>query len=306
MKLFLRLALYGVTFFFFFLLFLLTLFPYDSIKGRITRELENGLGGAYQVTINKIRPFPLLGVVLKNVQIKEARSQNDFIKLDKASLSLRLLPLLWGSVQTRFDAKIGKGELEGSFASGRNRYHVSLSLDGINLGELKSLATRYGLNLSSQISGQVDLELFPAEPIRNQGSVHLVLKELRLLESELKVGEGEMAMSFNLPPLQMAVNTVPSVIDMRMDKGNMEVKSFEFKGGDLELNLSGKLYIAQSLSNSRLNLKGSFGVNPAASSRLPFLVLIEKEKGSDGQFPLTVTGRVEKPSIQIGSLRVPL
>ncbi|MDO8461739.1 MAG: type II secretion system protein GspN [Deltaproteobacteria bacterium] len=303
MKLSLRLFIYAGLGLFSFTLFLMMLFPYDSIRGRLVREVENSLGSGYQVSIGKLRPYPLLGLSLRDVAIKQ--NSLTLVKINKALLSFKLLPFLWGSFQVNFDFTLDKSEVEGFLAISKSNTHIDWELNDFNFKDLGYLASRYGLNLTSRIDGKGSLELFPQDPLKTTGRVVFAFKEMKLLESEMKIGEGESAIPFSLPLLQMAGGSDKSGLEILIDKGSMEFKTIELKGPDLFLSLAGKVYMSQNWDDSRFSLTGNFGVSPAAGSKLPLLALVDKEKGIDGKFPLVLTGRLNKPNIQIGSTRLP-
>ena len=78
-------------------------------------------------------------------------------------------------------------------------------------------------------------------------------------------------------------------------------------GGDLDLDLKGSVSLkGRGPEDYRLDIKGGFKMSENLTKALPFLFIIEKQKNAQGVYPLTVTGRLGKPNIQIGKFRVPM
>ena len=97
-----------------------------------------------------------------------------------------------------------------------------------------------------------------------------------------------------------------SKVDVQVNRGNFQVRTFQLAGGDLEFETNGKIYGARRADNYRFNLKGSFKVAPELAQKLQILSLVEKQKAADGSYPFTITGRVSKPSIRIGEFKLPI
>ena len=306
-----RIILYLATGFSSLFIFIVILFPYDSIRTRLVQEIERGFGGDYIVTIERLRLNSISGVSLRNIIVRDRVESVELLRIPKAAIELQLLPLLWGTLKGAVHVNLGKGdspkgELKGSLAVRADSYRLRFNIKDLNIGDVPFLREKYRLNLSSQIRGEGDLELFTREPIRNSGHVTLTLKELSVAESEIQFGEGETAVPFKLPNLKLAQADKASLLSVRLEKGKLEVDDFKLVGGDLEIDLTGKVYLARNAGNSRLSLQGHFGLSKDAAEALPVLFLIEKEKGADGKYPLSVSGRMAKPSVRVGMTALPL
>ena len=75
-------------------------------------------------------------------------------------------------------------------------------------------------------------------------------------------------------------------------------------GGQGEL--KGKIFLSSRMANYRLNLRGQFSVSEKLNEAFPFLFIVDSQKKEDGSYPLSITGRISRPSIKIGTFTVPL
>ncbi|MDO8644214.1 MAG: type II secretion system protein GspN [bacterium] len=305
MNRFIRPFLYVAFGFFAFLVFVLLLFPYEGVKSRLIGEMERGLGDRYRVSIESLRPSPLAGIVLKGISIQEIETSQPVLTLEKASVRLRLFPLLWGSVRTRFNLVAGKSFLEGKIRSSAGGYQMDFNLKQFDFNDFPLLKVKYGLQLASQMDGKATFEYYPNEPIRQKGNLEIQIRSFDLLESKVPIGEGATVIPFDLPALKLAGGPTPSLLHLSMEKGKVEFDSLTLKGGDLETDLKGKLYLARGVGDSRLSLHGDFSLSDKAIKDLPFLILIEKEKKEDGKYPLGVSGRLSKPTVRVGMMALP-
>lgn len=298
-----KIIVYPLLFLFSFLVFLYWLFPYDVLKERITRAIEEQLGGGVEVDIQRLSPYWLTGVDVKGLTIAQAGGEKGvpLVNCKRARARVAILSLLVGSPSVSFDLEAGGGEASGSVRVAEDALAVDAELGDFDLGSLNLIAASTGLRLTSRIDGDVSLRIDRQRPIRSTGKIALGLKELRIASSALKVGGAELA----LPDLVIASGR-ESQIKAEVGKGTVAVEAFRLAGGDLGLDLKGKLFLSSKVENYRFNLNGNFMVSKKLSDALPFLFILEQQKAEDGSYPLTITGRLEKPSIKVGTFTVPL
>ena len=110
-------------------------------------------------------------------------------------------------------------------------------------------------------------------------------------------------MDFNIPELVLANG---GDVKIELAKGSIHVSEFKFKDSDLKLDMTGDIFMSSVLKNYRMNLKGSFSVTPKLEQAMPFLFMVEKQRGADGTYPFTITGRMGQPSIKIGDFTLPI
>ncbi len=296
----LRIIIYPIFALLSFIVFFVMLFPFESIKGRIETEVERGLGGQYEVKIKELAMAPLTGVAIDNVVVSEKRGKREPVfTLDKATVHVDILPLIWGALKVGYDLRSTGGRIYGRLERSGDQMKVEATLKDLNLAAVPLLKTKWGVGLSSDVDGTVDLELYPRAPLRNNGTIQLKIPKL-------KVGESNIMNMMTLPPMDLAAAKGQSQVDIIMNRGSIEIRSFDLKGGDLTLALGGKVYLAQRVSNFRFNIRGKLGFNDKVMKAIPLLMVVEKQKGPDGLYPLTVTGQIRKPNIRVGDFRIPI
>ena len=298
-----RILVYPAFLIFSFILFVLILFPFDSVRLRSQAELEKALGGAYEVKISSMSPAPLVGVWFKGVSLTPRKVPDAIpFKIKKAKVKMALIPLISGTVEIDFEIIAEKGTAKGAFSKKRGLYDVKLKMDKLDLGLLSALASRSGggLNFSGMINGNVVLAIDTEDPLNNQGKVNLQFPELVL--GEMSTADG----SFKIPSMKLAqAGVAPATLDTSMSKGNIDLTRLKFEGGDLEISSDGKVYGAKKWDNYRFNLKGGFKVKKEISDQVPLLALVDRQKQADGTLPFTITGRITCPNIRIGEFKVP-
>lgn len=295
-----RLIVYPIFAAFMFFIFFVFLFPFESIKGRIETQVEQGLGGNYQVEIGDLSPALFTGISLDKVVVGEKKQQGaPVLTLDHATLRFDILPFLWGDMRFRFNIDSKGGEMDGKVSVADERMRIESEIDAFDLALFPIIVAKSGLVVKSNIEGKVDVEVYPKSPLRNNGSIQLKIHALQLEKSNLM---GVLS----LPAMEWAGKGSPSRVDVVMNRGNIEVRAFTLQGKDADLNLGGKVYLAQRIDNFRFNLRGKLGIAETVSVDLPFLMIVEKQKGPDGKYPMTITGQLGNPSVRVGDFRLPL
>jgi len=291
----LRIVLYPLFGIFCLVLFSFFLFPFDSLRSRIEGEIAKGIGGNYSVSITKVSPALLSGFVLKGVELRDKKRQEG-IRLDRARVKVSLLPLLWGTKEINLNIKSGKGTLTGSVTLVKDGTKLDIKVKDIDLS-IGRLALPPNLPIDGSLKGNIFLEIYPTDPLRNVGKIQLTLGELRL-------SEGATAGGFPLPSLTLVKEGKGEIV-IEVVRGNWELKSFNLSGGDIDFEATGKVYAARRVKNYRLSLRGSFQPQAGSEEKIPFLGLIEAQK-KEGRYPFSVTGRFSKPSVRIGTFKLPI
>ena len=164
-----------------FALFFVLLFPYNSVKVRAASEIEKALGGGYTITIGGLSPSPPSGVVLSDVEIKPlGGGVHSIIPLKRAKLRFALLPLLSGAVEVKFDLSPQQGRAQGSFSVRRESVKLDAEMKAFDLA-LAALLLQHGdIPLSGSMDGNIHLEIYPPDPLRNRGTISIDLPEALL------------------------------------------------------------------------------------------------------------------------------
>ncbi|HPM41305.1 MAG TPA: type II secretion system protein GspN [bacterium] len=299
----LKILIYPPLFLVCFLVFLYWMFPYDVVKERVMGAIESGLGGGLEVGIKSFKPHWITGIDVSGLSIGPpgADKSQALILVNRLRARAGIFSLIVGSPSVSFDVEIGDGEISGSAKQSEEALSIDADLDDVDLANLKFIALRTGLNLVSRIDGTVSMRIDRQQPLRSTGRVSLYLVDLKIGQSELKVAGTEMP----LPDLVLAKGR-ESELGIDIGKGTVTFEKFNLVGGDLGLDIKGKLFLSSKVENYRLNLNGSFSVSQKLAEAFPFLFIVEQQKQENGTYPLTITGRLEKPSIKVGTFTVPL
>lgn len=286
-----------------FVIFLYWVFPYDVLKDRILSDVERQLGGGLQVSAKSLEPHWFSGVDVEGLVIEGPgeRGMVKLVKFRRVRARAALVPLIFGSVRAKFRIDIGKGEISGSAKVGEDTIAVKVEVDDLNFSDFAFIKERTGLNIVSRIDGNIDLAINRPQPVRSTGKMKLVFENLRIAQSQLNLGD----LALEIPDLLFAKGK-DSQIKVSLGKGTATFEDFAFKGGDLGLDLKGKVFLSSRVENYRLNLRGTFSVSQKFGEALPFLFIVDSQREEDGSYPIAVTGRLTRPSIKIGTFTVPL
>ncbi len=298
-----KLIAYAVIFIFSFLLFLYWMFPYDILKDRVAAAIEGPFDRSVEVSMEKIEPYYFTGVEINGLKLTH-RADGDpkpVAELDRVRARASFFSLLFGSPRISFFIKAGKGELEGSARQSEEGFDIDMDMDDFDIATLKVIESLYGVKLSGLMSGNVDLKIDRARPVRTSGKIDISLDDFKLAASQLTAGGA------NIPIPDMVITKGRgSRLKMTIDKGAVSIDEFRLADGDLGLDIKGKIFLSTVVSNYRLNLSGSFRVSDKLEEAIPFLFMAERQKQQDGSYPLAVTGRIAEPAVKIGTFTLPL
>ena len=293
-------VLFFVSFFFFVYL----MFPMDALKHRFVGEIEKALGPSFEVSVEDLDTHWLSGVTLQSFELLK-RSEGQALPAWKAkelTAGVGIFSLLFGSPKIYFSVDMENGELNGKVQKKNKDWYFHCELSDVDLKEFPILKAELGLNAASDISGNIDFVYDPAEPLRASGEIRLQFDRLELLASEVKLGEMGI---FSLPALLFSKGN--SKLEAKIERGAVSVDRFNFADGDLGLDITGKIYLGQTLDRYRLNLRGNFEMSQKLGEAISLVTaFIEKQKGEDGKYPLSVTGPMNRPHIKIGAMSLPL
>jgi type II secretion system protein N len=303
MSKFLKFIMYVSVFVISFVVFLYWGLPYDVIKDRVLGMVEQQVGASYSVNIEKLSPYWFTGVEIKGLSIKKpgAGKGDVFLNVREAKARASIFSLLLGTPSISFDMDMGKGEMSGSFKRSDETADLSVEMSDIDLKSLAFVTKKIGIMISSKIDGEINLKVDRQRPIRSEGQIAFDLDDMKIAATELKLGE----MTMPLPDIVLSQGS-GSEVKLEVGQGTLAVKSFKLTGGDLELDLTGKVFLSNDPNNYRFNLNGSFKASETLGKALPFLFIVEKQKREDGSFPISITGRLAKPSVKIGTFVLPL
>jgi type II secretion system protein N len=287
-----------------FLVFIYWSFPYDRLKDRLISGIERQLGGKIEVSAQELEPYWFTGAKIKNLEFSTRDAEGQVLpamKLDELKIRAALFSLIFGRPNIKYRIRAKKGEIEGRAKQTEDGFEFDADFDDFDIATLKLLASKTGLNLSGKLDGYVELKYNQERPARSSGKVALDLANIKIGQSTAKLGP----MDLPLPPLTFT-SSKGSTIKLNIGRGTMVVDQIMFKDSDLELDLTGKVFLSNTLTNCRFNVRGNFKPSEALEQALPFIAFIKKEKKPDGSFPLSVTGRISSPNIKIGTFSLPM
>lgn len=297
----------GILFFFF---WLYIVFPYDALQSRVITEIENQTGGRYKIDMKDMEISLLFGnVTFEDLKVSEMIGGKKQLLLKTPVLEIGFSPLGLLSQKMDFDFYLEgnkKGEIEGDFRQEGATTELNMEFDEFPLSELKFLAAKAKVGLKGSVEGEVQLKMNPKNPSQNNGIVDLQLINLKMDPTSIALDPSDPASAMTIPAIKFT-GPKGSHIKAKVLKDNLDIQSVKFMGGDLDLDLKGKVTLkGRTPQDYRLNIKGGFKMTEALTKALPFLFILEKQRDDKGVYPLTITGRMGKPNIQIGKFRVPL
>ncbi|HPW45591.1 MAG TPA: type II secretion system protein GspN [bacterium] len=295
-------ALYISLFFVSFVIFLYWSLPYSILKDRIVAAIEQQLSNKYEIVVEDFSPYWFTGIDVRGLKVKSLDEGGaELLKVNRAKGRASLTSLIFGSPKISFDLDIGRGEISGSAVQSADEILLNMSLDDVDLKNFDVVGASTKMPISSQIDGRVDLKIDRQRPIRSEGKLELHLDDIKIAATNAKLGELEMP----LPDLVISKGR-GSLLKLEIGKGTVTVLSFKLSGGDLELDITGKIFLSNDIANYRFNLNGTFKASETLEKALPFLFIVEKQKGEDGRYPLSITGRLARPLIKIGTFTLPI
>lgn len=286
---------------FFFILFLILFFPLESIVRHFLSQVEVATKGSYKITVGEMEPNVLFKSVFKNFQLhKVDKGATQLIAdIPELKIGVSYLALIGGTVRASFVALGRKGEMEGDLILSQNEVHLDSEMDGFSLQNVPYLSDLLTVPMEGRLNGKADLDLFPKQMNKNRAKIDLKLQDFKIPASKVTPYPG---VDLDLPETNLSGKG--GVLKGSLDKGKLTLDQFALPGDDLSVTVSGTVQLSPRFPLSRLNLEGNFRVSEKISQSIPLLVVIEKQKGEDGSYPVTITGRFNRPNLTIGTFEV--
>ncbi|MBI4412494.1 MAG: type II secretion system protein GspN [Deltaproteobacteria bacterium] len=284
---------------FFFVFFLFLFFPFESLITNFLGKIEAQSNGAYRITVGKIEAGIIFKSVFTDFQLHQVVGGRDDVLLDfpKVKVGLSYLPLIAGTVKASFEAKGKKGRMEGDLVVSPDEYRLDTEMHGMQFEDIRYLSAWLKLPLDGALDGTIDLTIYPGQASRNEGIIDLSLKNLKISPTRVTPYPG---FDLDLPETVLS-DEKGGAIKIQMKEGKLELKELTFPGEDLILDLKGRIQLNKKPDLSRLAINGKFSLSKKMQDALPFVVMIESQKSEDGSYPLTLSGRLNKPRVQIGT-----
>lgn len=305
-----RMFLYVASGVFFFLFWLVWVFPTDALKSRILTEIENQTQGRYKFDVGSLDISVLGSVTFHNLKVSEGVGDAEKVLINTPKLKLSFSPLALSSMakspNVDFYLKGSKGDVDGNFRQDGDETQLTANFDQFPITDLGLINAWAKMDLKGTLDGDIDLSLNRADAGKNSGKVDLSLINLTLGARRISIDPSSPEATMEIPEIKLS-GAKDSGIHGEMKKENFEVSAIQLKGGDLDLDLSGRVVLqGPRAGDYRLALQGGFSIAEGLAKALPFLFIIEQQKSPQGVYPLNITGRLGKPSIRIGTFQLPI
>ncbi|MCE9624226.1 MAG: type II secretion system protein GspN [Deltaproteobacteria bacterium] len=305
-----RMVLYVAAGIFFFVFWLVWVFPTDALKSRILTEIENQTQGRYKFDVGSLDIGILGSITFNDLKVSEGVGDTEKTLLKTPKLKLSFSPLALGSLAKKpdidFYIKGSKGQLEGNYHQDGDEFDLTASFKQFPIADLGMISAKAKIDLTGSLDGDIDLRLNKADTNKNEGSIDLRLIDLTMASTRVALDPTAPDQAMEIPQIKLT-GAKDSGIKGEVKKENLEISAIDLKGGDLDLNLSGRVVLqGAKASDYRLALQGGFSLTEALAKALPILFIIEQQKNPQGVYPLNMTGRLGKPSIRVGTFNLPI
>lgn len=301
--------LYTIAGIIFFIFWMIVVFPYEALQSRVITEIENRIGDNYKLEMEDADLSLFGSVTLENLVLTEILGDQENLLLKTPKFKLGFSPFIFLSDKVDFTFFLKgkkKGDMEGAFKKETDKTEIAVNINDYQVSDLDFLASKANVVLNGVLNGNVDLKLNQGDPKQSKGEIEIALSNLVLDPTKITLDPSDPASAMETPRIKLS-GEKGSHITAKVNEGRLEVQSITLRGGDLELDLQGRISLqGASPKDYRLDMDGSFKVSEALDKALPFLFIIEQQRNAQGFYPVKISGRISKPAIRIGKFRVPI
>jgi type II secretion system protein N len=255
----LTISLYSLFFLFCLFFFLVRGFPVKILADQMKSSLEQELG--VNITTGSMSVLFPNGVKATDVRfVKAGREEAPAFSvfLDMVKVRISLLGLLIGHRNVSFGSELFSGSLDGAVSLGGERVQFNTQIEHIDLNKFPLLADIVGMKFKGIFSGTIDLNFTSHDLKTATGVVQVDLDDAAIGEGT--VGESaDSSGGFSIPPIRLG----KVQINLQVDRGKAELKTFKQQSDDLEVNAEGYVLMAQRFDQFTQNCRVRF--KPSAS-----------------------------------------
>jgi type II secretion system protein N len=286
--------------------FVLLDFPLDAVVGHYMAGIETQTRGAYRVSYSRMQPSLIFDSVFDDFRLEQKNkdSYEEVFYAKSIEIGLSLFSLMSKTLNATFTAQLPRGTMSGHavFSSESTVLDLDFSkvaLDGI--GVLKNALKRKDFTLSPKgvVDGEVYLSLGKTVA-QTEAEFRVKIAGFQLTGININVQNS----GFPVPDLVLSPRDSFALFEGSLDSGRLTLTNISVPGGDIELQLKGRMNLEQNGGFSRSNLRGRFALSEALFEKVPPLVIIKEYKTADGFFPLTIAGSSQKPEVRIGTFNL--
>lgn len=287
-----RKAAYATVFALAFLLALQRTFPSQEVKEWIMLEAA---AKGWQVRMGDFVAAGCMGTKATNLVLESRDGLR--LPIEEVRASLRLWPLLLGRKSWAFEAKLFEGRLSGIVEQGRGWNRLRLHGQKIDLSKAAPLRKATGLDLAGTLATDVDVTLYPKEPVRSSGFVDFTVDKAAVNGGQVPIPG--MSGGLSLPRVALGTATAHAVVE----KGKVLVKKLQAKGEDLEVSsddlsitLQPRLEYSPIYGRARVKLADSFW-QKSGNTALRGLaeMAMASARTADGSYGVVISGTLVRP-----------
>ncbi len=305
-----------VTFFlglFAFVFFLLAFFPLRPIFNHFLAGMESLTQGQYRIAVERMEPSLIFDSVFEGVVVsrKTKAGFEDFIAIEKMDVDVSLFSLITKTVNLDFEADLAGGSIAGTLKAVDAKNQIDVKLDDLKLAEmpqLKDPLASLGVFFTPEadLAGDVFLS-FSAQGLRDaEAEFNLKLKKFKLNQTQVRLSNDPAAKPLDFSNLELSTAENPAILQGSLVNAQIRIHEFKIPGPDLDLELKGKFSLKEEKNDTitlvRSDIKGRFALSEKVRTAAPIVSLLDAQKGADGYYPLTISGKLDKPGLKIGEM----
>lgn len=261
-----------------FLLFSIVFIPSSELEALAGRALAREGYTFSAVSFGKAFP---LGIKAHGVEIGNNRGL--LLKLDEASIHLRLLPLPGGRMIFLCRARVGAGEVTGEFSPQRNG-ETRMEISRVRMEDVPFFSTAAGAQVKGELRGEWSVRERGAAA---RGEGRLEAKGVEL--AGVKIG--------GVPLPDATYETVRGAL--KVNSGKVIIESVSLQGEGLYTRLSGDFPIMAPQGAAPLNLTLELMPKPEFLERQKFVfAMLAKYLVTPGHYRIPIRGTLAKPAMQ--------
>jgi type II secretion system protein N len=292
----------------FLVFWLIWVFPYDALKSRIVTEIENRSRGLYRLEVGEMDLSLLGSLTLHKLSVFERTKGGEIslLKTPKMKIGFSPFAIFSDKIDFSFYIQGSRGEMEGDYRQEAEEWDLNVQFDDFPISDLPYLNSKAKIGLKGNLNGELRIKLNRADANKNSGNIDLEFADLIMEPTKLSLDPSAPEAAVDIPQIKLT-GSEDSGIKGEVQKEDLVLQSVTLKGGDVDLDLSGKIsLLGMNAKDYRLAFQGSLKVAENLIKALPFLLMLEQQKTPEGVYPINISGRLGKPSIRIGRIAIPI
>jgi len=279
-------------------------FPSTAAVERLQYELDKASDGGFQLSADKAGLWRATGLKLQGVELlkvdtksRSRRGKDDeeaeapmatrFLVADHLAVRARLLPLLGGNKQARFDADMYRGDVSGVAGLRGDVIGTQGEASELDLSLIPFEGELMTLDIDGALDASWDLSIDTADVTESSGEISIEIDGLVLNSANVAGFDLEESGSFDKAEFVLEI-----------EDGKAKVKKGELEGELLELELSGDITLNKKFDRSRLRMKAEFTLAEHLDNLVKLLPGAKEARRDDGMYHFNISGTVLNPSFR--------